>query len=40
MKNDKNGMNPDIAEDGVHPTLKGYKIMEALAEQSIKKILR
>jgi lysophospholipase L1-like esterase/acetyl esterase/lipase len=40
MKNDKNGMNPDLAEDGVHPTLKGYKIMEGLVEQAIAKALK
>jgi lysophospholipase L1-like esterase/dienelactone hydrolase len=40
MKNDKNGMNPDIAEDGVHPTMKGYKVMETLAEQAIVKVLK
>ena len=38
LKNDNNGMNPDLAEDGVHPTMKGYKIMEALVEQAIEKI--
>jgi lysophospholipase L1-like esterase len=40
MKNDKNGMNPDLAEDGVHPTLKGYKIMEGLVEQAVAKALK
>jgi acetyl esterase/lipase/lysophospholipase L1-like esterase len=30
MKNEQNGMNPDLAADGVHPTMKGYKIMEDL----------
>ena len=36
MKNDKNGMDPDIAQDGVHPTLKGYKIMEELVLEKLK----
>jgi lysophospholipase L1-like esterase/acetyl esterase/lipase len=40
MKNDKNGMNPDLAEDGVHPTLKGYKIMEGLVQEAIGKVLK
>jgi lysophospholipase L1-like esterase/dienelactone hydrolase len=40
MKNDKNGMNPDLAEDGVHPTMKGFKIMETLAEEAIGKVLK
>lgn len=38
MRNAQNGMDPDIAEDGVHPTLKGYKIMEKLALEQINKI--
>jgi lysophospholipase L1-like esterase len=40
MKNDKNGMNSDLAEDGVHPTIKGFKIMETLVEQGINKVLQ
>jgi acetyl esterase/lipase/lysophospholipase L1-like esterase len=40
MKNDKNGMDPDIAQDGVHPTLKGYKIMEKLVLEKIKSTLK
>jgi lysophospholipase L1-like esterase/dienelactone hydrolase len=39
LKNEKNGMNPDMAEDGVHPTLKAYKIMETLADEVIKQAL-
>ena len=39
LKNDENGMNPDIAEDGVHPTLKAFKIMEGLVQQKITKVL-
>ncbi|MEZ5044782.1 MAG: GDSL-type esterase/lipase family protein [Saprospiraceae bacterium] len=38
LKNEQNGMNPDIAEDGVHPTLKAYKIMGKLAKQAIDSI--
>ncbi|MDW3647337.1 MAG: GDSL-type esterase/lipase family protein [Bacteroidia bacterium] len=30
MKNEQNGMDPDIAADGVHPSLKGYGIMKSL----------
>ncbi len=37
MKNEQNGMDPDIAQDGVHPTLNGYKIMERLALETIRK---
>lgn len=30
MKNAQNGMNPDMAEDGVHPTAAGYSVMEKI----------
>lgn len=40
MKDSRNGMAPDIAEDGVHPTLKGYQIMAPLAEAAIAKALK
>ncbi len=31
MKNEHNGMNKDIAADGVHPTKKGFELMKSLA---------
>jgi lysophospholipase L1-like esterase len=37
MKNTENGLSPDLAEDGVHPTMKGYKMMEILVLKAIKK---
>ena len=40
LKNDKNGMNLDMAEDGIHPTIKAYKIMESLAQEQIKAALK
>ncbi len=40
LKNDQNGMDPDLAEDGVHPTLKAYQIMETLALQAIDHTLK
>ncbi|NAS13509.1 SGNH/GDSL hydrolase family protein [Poritiphilus flavus] len=39
MTNDKNGLDEDLAGDGVHPTKKGYEIMAPLAEAAIKKAL-
>jgi lysophospholipase L1-like esterase len=36
MTNATGGMDLDLAYDGVHPTLKGYKIMAGLVEQLIK----
>jgi len=35
MVNDKLGLNPDLAADGVHPTEKGYRVMAGLAERAI-----
>lgn len=36
MKNEQNGMDSDIAADGVHPSLKGYVIMEELILTALK----
>lgn len=40
MKDSRNGMSPDVAGDGVHPTLKGYQIMAPLAEKAIAEALK
>lgn len=40
LKNAENGMNPDLAEDGVHPTPKGFAIMKTLTQSAIDKVLR
>jgi len=40
MKNDQNGMSVDIAEDGVHPTNKGFEIMKGLVLPEIKRVLK
>lgn len=39
MVDDKKGLSPDLAHDGVHPTTKGYAIMEPLAIAGINKAL-
>jgi lysophospholipase L1-like esterase len=39
MVNEDQGMKKDLATDGVHPNLAGYKIMEPLAEKEIAKAL-
>lgn len=39
LANDDNGLDKDLAEDGVHPTRKGYEIMGPLAEAAISKAL-
>ncbi|WP_190808586.1 SGNH/GDSL hydrolase family protein [Flagellimonas sp. S3867] len=40
MADDQNGLPKELAEDGVHPTKKGYKIMESLVEKAIHKALQ
>ncbi len=40
MVNDKLGMRPDLASDGVHPTTAGYDIMSPLAERAIAEALK
>jgi lysophospholipase L1-like esterase len=32
------GMKKEYASDGVHPTKEGYKVMEPLLEEAIKKV--
>jgi lysophospholipase L1-like esterase len=39
LTDDKGGMNPGTSSDGVHPTAKGYAIMEPLAQAAIDKTL-
>ena len=39
MTNDQNGMDPEIAADGVHPTEKGFEIMKKLLLPVIQKTL-
>jgi len=36
MADGQNGLRKDLSEDGVHPTLAGYKVMEPLVEAAIK----
>ena len=40
MVNDRKGLNRELAEDGVHPTLAGYRVMEPLAEKAIAQVLQ
>ena len=39
MADKRNGLPKDLADDGVHPTKKGYTIMEKLVEEVIAKTL-
>ncbi len=40
MADDKKGLKKEYTNDGVHPTLAGYKVMEPLAERAIAKALQ
>lgn len=35
---DKKGMKEEYANDGVHPTVAGYSVLEPLVEEAIKKV--
>ena len=36
MKNEQNGLSPELAKDGVHPTREGYDIMKALLLKALR----
>lgn len=40
MKDDRNGLRPDLGDDGVHPNLTGYRIMGPLVEKGIAAALK
>ena len=40
MADQRNGLKKEYSEDGVHPNLAGYKIMEPLVEKAIADALR
>jgi lysophospholipase L1-like esterase len=40
MRDDRQGMRPELASDGVHPNEEGYKIMVPLVEAGIASALR
>ena len=39
MADDRNGLPKELAEDGVHPTKKGYLIMKEMLIKTIAKVL-
>ncbi len=39
MVDNQKGLRKDLSEDGVHPNVKGYKIMEPLVKEAIAKAL-
>ena len=40
MADVRKGLPEKLSKDGVHPTLEGYKIMEALVQKGIIKTLK
>lgn len=40
MKDDRNGLPKQYAEDGIHPTIMGYEAMEKLLKPAIDKALK
>jgi len=40
MANERNGLKKEYSEDGVHPNLAGYNVMNPLAEKAIQKALK
>ncbi|MBT8185411.1 MAG: SGNH/GDSL hydrolase family protein [Eudoraea sp.] len=40
MANDKNGLDEELAHDGVHPTKKGYEMMAEMATVALAKVLK
>jgi lysophospholipase L1-like esterase len=39
MVDDRKGLRKGLGDDGVHPNLAGYKIMEPLTERAIAEAL-
>jgi lysophospholipase L1-like esterase len=40
MADDKNGLKAEYSEDGVHPNLKGYQVMDEVVEEAIARTLK
>lgn len=40
MKDEKNGLPKNLANDGIHPTKEGYAIMEPMVKEAIAKALK
>lgn len=40
MKDERNGLSANLSQDGIHPNLSGYKIMEPLAEKAIDEAMK
>jgi len=40
MTDGKNGLRKELGDDGVHPNVAGYKLMEPLLEETLSRILK
>lgn len=40
MKDRQGGLPKEYSEDGVHPNLQGYKVMERLVQEGLEKVLK
>lgn len=40
MQDAEGGLPEKYSKDGVHPTLEGYKVMEGLVQEALKKVLK
>jgi lysophospholipase L1-like esterase len=40
MADERNGLPKNYAEDGIHPTIDGFKVMEPLVQKAISEALR
>jgi lysophospholipase L1-like esterase len=40
MVDERNGLNKKYTNDGIHPTIEGYKVMEPLVQGAIQKTLK
>lgn len=40
LANAEDGLGPEYADDGVHPNLAGYKVMEPLVQEGIRRALK
>ncbi len=40
MKDERDGLPEKYSKDGVHPTLEGYKVMEELVQEALRKVVK
>ena len=40
MKDERDGLPEKYSKDGVHPTMEGYKVMEKLVQEALRKVVK